>query len=207
MNLIFFQFGLDMISLPVVKTRHFKLEKYQKEIKCRFTRQIVLCLDQPSKFLTHSACLICRSFVGLLTRYNTSNVRRYVQKSRPMGEQQHRKMTCVCRLTPRIYQLQYRSVSELQNTSLIARILKTRFTHLLHPDSKFPKFWPLFREQNFSNILPTLTSFKSSGLFYYTALIWPNEYGPGLPCWRIQFNSPLERQLFFHCYLSPCKNQ
>ena len=77
--------------------------------------------------------------------------------------------------------MQYRSVSELQNTSLKARILKIRFTHMLHPDSKFPKFWSLFREQNFSNILPILTSFKSSGLFYYTALIWPNEYGPGLP--------------------------
>ena len=71
-----------------------------------------------------------------------------------MGEQWHRKMPCVCRLTPRIYQLQYGSFSELQNTSLIARILKIRFTHMLHPDSKFPKFWPLFREQNFSNILP-----------------------------------------------------
>ena len=129
MNLIFFQFGLDMISLPVVPTRHFKLEKYQKEKKYR---QIVLCLDQPSKVLTHSACLICRSFVGLLTRYNTSNVRRYVQKSRPMGEQWHRKMPCVCRLTPRIYQLQYRSGSELQNNSSIVKILKIRLTHMLN---------------------------------------------------------------------------
>ena len=126
----------------------------KKNIKKRKSVVQLLCLDQPSKFLTHSACLICRSFVGLLTRYNTSNVRRYVQKSRPMGEQWHRKMPCVCRLTPRIYQLQYGSFSELQNTSLIARILKIRFTHMLHPDSKFPKFWPLFREQNFSNILP-----------------------------------------------------
>ena len=134
----------------------------------------MFCLDQPSKFLTHSACLICRSFVGLLTRYNTSNVRRYVQKSRPMGEQWHRKMPCVCRLTPRIHQLQS---SELQNTSLIARILKIRFTHMLHPDSKFPKFWLLFRKQNFLNILPILTSFKSCGLFCYK-LIWPK--GPSI---------------------------